>query len=205
MSNPITSTLSLAVASSVIALACAPVDAAIIVVSNSMVFDSIVASMNGSTLHENFASYSGYYASGLAGGTGDSSWTAAASGDLYSDGGIMSTNTAIQPMTFTFASDNVFAIGGNFFNTNTDFSMGGGFVSVAVSGVSYVLSSAAVGNFAGFISTSGAIHSITITPFGAGAAGTYASTDHVQVGVIPSPAVLALGALAGMVSRRRRS
>lgn len=205
MSNTITSTFSLAVASSVIGFACAPVDAAIIVVSNSMVFDSIVASMNGSTLHENFASYSGFYSSGLAGGTGDSSWTAAASGGLYAEGGVMSTNSAIEPLTFTFASDNVFAIGGNFFNTNANFSMGGGLVSVAVSGVSYVLSSAAVGNFAGFISTSGAIHSITITPFGAGAAGTFASTDHVQVGVIPSPAVLALGALAGMVSRRRRS
>ncbi|MSR45150.1 MAG: hypothetical protein EXS15_07345 [Phycisphaerales bacterium] len=199
------SIISTLVAATTISLTVVDAGAAMMVVSSSALFDGIVASMSGTVLHEDFAGYSGYYESGLAGGSGDSSWTAAGVGGLYAGGGIMSTNHQNAPLTFTFANNNVFAIGGDFFNTNADFSSAGGFVSAEVNGVSYVFASASDNSFTGFISTSGAIHSITISTFGSGSNGTFASSNHVVVGVIPSPAVLALGAMAGLIARRRRN
>lgn len=205
MLNSFKSFATLSVATVAVAFASERVDAAVLVVSSADVFAGIVGAMDGVVLHEEFAAYNGFYASGLAGGTGDSAWTADAVDGLWAADGIMSTNMANAPLTFTFASDNVFAIGGNFFNTNTDFSTGGGLVKVSAGGTTYIFSSTSIAGFGGFVSTSGAIHSITITTFGGGAAGLFASTDHVSVGVIPSPAVLALGALAGMITRRRRN
>ncbi len=199
------STLFVAAAVAVVSFASARVDAALIVVSNNVVFDSIVASMNGSVLHEDFDNYDGFYASGLAGGSGDSSWVATADGGLYAIPGIMSTNLAGRALTLSFASDNVFALGGDFFNTDINFGDAGGLVELAVAGVSYVYSAASDTDFAGFLSTSGSIDSITFVPFGPAGASTYASARSVSVGVIPSPAVLALGALAGVVTRRRRN
>lgn len=205
MLNSFKSITTFSVATVVVAFASARVDAAVLVVSSSDVFADIVGSMDGIVLHEEFATYNGFYASGLAGGTGDSAWTADAVDGLWAANGIMSTADANTPLTFTFASENVFAIGGNFFNTNANFGTGGGLVKVSAGGSTYIFSSTSIAGFGGFVSMDGAIHSITITTFGGGAAGLYASTGHVSVGVIPSPAVLALGALAGMITRRRRN
>lgn len=175
----------------------------IIMVSDGALFGDIVAGSGGSLDHEFFAGYSGYYGSGLAGGTGNGAWTASASGGLYADGGIMSTNFGGEALTLSFASADVFAIGGNFFNTAADFSTTPSLIQVQVNNISYVFF--ADGNdFSGFISTSGAIQAITFTPYGSGSASKFASTDHVVVGAIPSPAALALGALAGLIRRRRR-
>ncbi|MSQ90474.1 MAG: hypothetical protein EXS01_03655 [Phycisphaerales bacterium] len=179
-------------------------NAAIIITNNSGVFNAIVDSMNGQTLAEDFQGYSGWYASGLTGGTGDSAWTAEAPNGLYAQGGVLSTNSPNVALTLTFASGNVFAIGGDFFNTDVDFGRAGGFVRISAGGVSYIYSSSSDSAFAGFVSTSDAIHSITFLPFGPNSANTYASSSAVMLGVVPSPAVLALGALAGMITRRRR-
>ncbi|GDY06389.1 hypothetical protein LBMAG51_11760 [Phycisphaerae bacterium] len=53
------------------------------------------------------------------------------------------------------------------------------------------------------MSTSGSISSITFAPFDSGS--LYATASNVVIGVVPSPAVLALGALAGAFGRRRRN
>ena len=174
----------------------------IILVSEEAVFNSIITSAGGAIDNEYFSGYSGYYGSGLTGGTGEGAWTATAEGGLFALGGIMSTNFSAAPLTLTFSSGNVFAIGGNFFNTDTGFGTVPSLIEVRMNDISYVFNSSS-DDFAGFVSTSGAIQAITFTPYGSGE-GKFASTDHVVVGAIPSPAALALGALAGLIRRRRR-
>ncbi len=180
---------------------------ALIVTSSSSTFATAVALQGGSVLNESFDGYSGFYASGLTGGSGDLAWTATALGGLYADAAssAMSTNNAVVALTMTFSSSNVFAVGGNFYNTDQSFNTAPGRVVVTVGQVSYFYESNGGSTaFAGFISTSGAINSITFQPFDLGVQ-VYATASNVVVGVVPSPAVLALGALAGAFGRRRRN
>ncbi len=180
---------------------------ALIVTSSSSTFATAVALQGGSVLNESFDGYNGFYASGLTGGSGDLAWTATALGGLYADASTssMSTNNAEVALTMTFSSPNVFAVGGNFYNTDASFNTVPGRVVVTVGAVSYFYeSNGGSSAFAGFISTSGAINSITFQPFDLGVQ-VYATASNVVVGVVPSPAVLALGALAGAFGRRRRN
>ena len=180
---------------------------ALIVTSSSSTFAIAVALQGGSVLNESFDGYNGFYSSGLTGGSGDLAWTATALGGLYADAGTssMSTNNAVVALTMTFSSPNVFAVGGNFYNTDAAFNTVPGHVVVTVGTVSYFYeSNGGSSAFAGFISTSGAINSISFQPFDLGVQ-VYATASSVVVGVVPSPAVLALGALAGAFGRRRRN
>ncbi len=179
---------------------------ALIVTNSSSTFAAIVANQGGSVLNESFDGYNGFYASGLTGGSGDLAWTATAPGGLFADAGTsaMSTNNAQSGLTMTFSSPNVFAIGGNFFNTDVNFGVVPGLVTISSGGHDYVYSSnGGSSSFGGFMSTSGSISSITFAPFDSGS--LYATASSVVVGVVPSPAVLALGALAGAFGRRRRN
>jgi MYXO-CTERM domain-containing protein len=180
---------------------------ALIVTSSSSTFATAVALQGGSVLTESFDGYNGFYASGLTGGSGDLAWTATALGGLYADAtsSALSTNNAEVALTMTFSSPNVFAVGGYFYKTDQSFNTAPGRVVVTVGAVSYFYESNGGSTaFAGFISTSGAINSITFQPFDLGAQ-VYATASSVVVGVVPSPAVLALGALAGAFGRRRRN
>lgn len=178
--------------------------AELFVASSQSVFNELVEGFDGSVIGQTFGGYSGYYDSGLSGGSGDAAWTAEAAGGLYADFEIMSTNVSSVALTFNFSSANVFAVGGNFFNTNWDFSTGPGLVKVVVGGVSFVLPSSP-SSFAGFVSSSGSISSISIVRYGAAAAGTYASTSSLSIGVIPAPGAVALLGIAGLSVRRRRA
>jgi len=176
----------------------------ILVASSQSVFDALVVDLGGSVVGQSFANYNGFYQSGVGGGSGDAAWTASASSGLYAEAGIFSTNSANELLTFEFSSANVFAIGGNFFNTNQDFSTGPGLVKVVAGGVGFIVSSS-TSSFAGFVSTSGSISSITIVPFGGEAVGTYASTNSLSIGVVPAPGAVALLGVAGLLARRRRA
>ena len=179
-------------------------NAAIIVAGSVEAFNALVAMRSGSILEENFDGYSGFYASGLTGGSGDLAWTATADAGLFAHGSVMSTNNSSVALTMTFSSPNVFAIGGNFFNTSAPNMVMPGLVTVYSGSQVYVLSSnGGSTSFGGFMSTDGSISSITFAPFAIG--NTFASASSVVVGVVPSPAVLALGALAGAFGRRRRN
>ncbi len=181
---------------------------ALIVTNSSSTFATAVVLQGGSVLTESFDGYNGFYASGLTGGSGDLAWTATALGGLYADAtsSAMSTNNAEVALTMTFSSPNVFAVGGHFYNTDASFNTTPGRVVVTVGTVSYAYDSNGGSTaFAGFISTSGAISSITFQPFDLGAGTIFATASNVVVGVVPSPAVLALGALAGAFGRRRRN
>lgn len=181
---------------------------ALIVTNSSSTFAAIVANQGGSIVGESFETYNGFYASPLTGGSGDSAWSAAAVGGIYcgavGTSQVLSTNNPV-PLTISFSSPNVFAVGGNFFNTDASFIIVPGLITISAAGVSYVYASdGSSTSFGGFISTSGAIDWIKVESIQT-TTNLYPTVDNLVVGVVPSPAVLALGALAGAFGRRRRN
>ena len=183
---------------------------ALIVTSSSSTFAAIVANQGGTIVGESFEAYNGFYASPLTGGSGDSAWSATAVGGIFcgavGTSQTLSTNNPV-PLTISFSSPNVFAVGANFFNTDSSFNIVPGIITISVAGVSYVYeSNGSSTSFGGFISTSGAIDSIKIESIQGGPIlNLYPTVDNLVVGIVPSPAVLALGALAGAFGRRRRN
>ena len=183
---------------------------ALIVTNSSSTFAAIVANQGGTIVGESFEAYNGFYASPLTGGSGDSAWSAAAVGGIFcgavGTSQTLSTNNPV-PLTISFSSPNVFAVGGDFFNTDSNFNVVPGIITISVAGVSYVYeSNGSSTSFGGFISTSGAIDSIKIESIQGGPIlNLYPTVDNLVVGIVPSPAVLALGALAGAFGRRRRN
>jgi hypothetical protein len=178
--------------------------AELFVASSQSVFNELVEGYDGSVIGQTFGGYSGFYDSGLSGGSGDAAWTAEADGGLYAEFGVLSTEIPAASLTFNFSSARVFAVGGNFFNTNPDFSTEPGLVKVVAGGVSFILSSSP-SSFAGFVSSSGSISSISIVRYGAAAAETFASTNSLSIGVIPAPGAIAVLGIAGLSVRRRRA
>ncbi len=181
---------------------------ALIVTNSSSTFAAIVANQGGSVLNESFDGYNGFYASGLTGGSGDSAWSATAVGGIYcgavGTSQVLSTNNPVA-LTISFASPNVFAVGGNFFSTDSNFNIVPGLITISAAGVSYVYASdGSSASFGGFISTTGAIDWIKVESIQT-TQNLYATVDNLVVGVVPSPAVLALGALVGAFGRRRRN
>ena len=181
---------------------------ALIVTNSSSTFAAIVANQGGSVLNESFDGYNGFYASGLTGGSGDSAWCATAVGGIYcgavGTSQVLSTNNPVA-LTISFASPNVFAVGGNFFSTDSNFNIVPGLITISAAGVSYVYASdGSSASFGGFISTTGAIDWIKVESIQT-TQNLYATVDNLVVGVVPSPAVLALGALVGAFGRRRRN
>ena len=181
---------------------------ALIVTNSSSTFAAIVANQGGTIVGESFEAYNGFYASPLTGGSGDSAWSAAAVGGIFcgavGTSQTLSTNNPV-PLTISFSSPNVFAVGGNFFNTDSNFNIVPGLITISVAGVTYVYTSdGSSTSFGGFISTSGAIDSIKIESIQS-TQNLYPTVDNLVIGVVPSPAVLALGALAGAFGRRRRN
>ena len=183
---------------------------AVIVTNSSSTFAAAVALQGGSVSTESFETYNGFYSSPLTGGSGDSAWSATAVGGIFcgavGTSQVLSTNNPV-PLIISFASPNVFAVGGNFFNTDSNFNIIPGNITISVAGVSYVYASdGSSTSFGGFVSTSGAIDWIKIESIQGGPTlNLYPTVDNLVVGVVPSPAVLALGALAGAFGRRRRN
>ena len=183
---------------------------ALIVTNSSSTFAAIVANQGGTIVGESFEAYNGFYASPLTGGSGDSAWSAAAVGGIFcgtvGTSQVLSTNNPV-PLTISFSSANVFAVGGNFFNTDSSFNIVPGLITISAAGVTYVYASdGSSTSFGGFISTSGAIDWIKIESIQGGpTANLYPTVDNLVIGTVPSPAVLALGALAGAFGRRRRN
>ena len=181
---------------------------ALIVTNSSSTFAAIVANQGGTIVGESFEAYNGFYASPLTGGSGDSAWSAAAVGGIFcgtvGTSQVLSTNNPV-PLTISFSSANVFAVGGNFFNTDASFNIVPGLITISAAGVTYVYASdGSSTSFGGFISTSGAIDWIKVESIQT-TQNLYPTVDNLVVGVVPSPAVLALGALAGAFGRRRRN
>ena len=131
------------------------------------------------------------------------SYTISAANDLYSGDGVMSTNTADDPLEIDFTGDNVTAVGGNFYGTDISFVPIAGDVTVELAdGTSETMSTSSADAYFGFI-TDAPIDSMTISASGDG--NVWPTMDNFTVGqAVPAPGALALLGLAGVAGRRRR-
>lgn len=135
------------------------------------------------------------------------SYSVSAPSSIYLGGNALSTSLPNQPLTFTFTSGNVTALGGNFYPTN----FSDEFVSVSVQvalndGTTVNFTPATIGDsYRGFVSNV-AVTSLTVSGPGTS---LYASVDNFTVGVsvVPEPgswALMAIG-VAGLLAVRRRA
>lgn len=178
----------------------AAANAAIVITSSQTAFNTIAAS-NG---YGQTASFSSFAAT--SGGDAWNAWDAQSLGGAEVFGGNLRSIFPDEALTISFASGMVYAVGGTFFNTSTDGQvMEGSLIEITLTdGSSYVSSSSAT-NFAGFISTAGAITSIRIAPAYAGPDDLpHATVGSLVLAGVPAPGSLALLGAAGLAARRRR-
>ena len=180
--------------------------AALYVSPNEGIYDTLVASIGCTSYTETFGSTpTGFLASGYSSSTGPVNWSATATGGLYVQAGLFSTNNSGQALTFDFSAPglSVQAVGGNFFATDVSFNVVPAVVVVLLDdGTSYVNLMTLESSFVGFISTGAAISSITLSlPL---AADLFPTVDRMVFGVVPAPGAIALIGLAGLVGLRRR-
>ena len=106
-------------------------------------------------------------------------------------------------MVFNFAPG-VHAVGGNFFSRDAAFQVTPALVGIFFEdGSSSIQFVSSVDGFSGFISSSLAISSLTVSVYSVTPAVNYAAVDNLYFGV-PAPGALGLLGLAGLVGRRRR-
>ena len=180
--------------------------AALYVSPSESIYDTLVASIGCTSYTETFgATPTGFLPSGYSSSTGPVNWSATATGGLYVQAGLFSTNNAGQALTFDFSAPglSVQAVGGNFFATDASFNVLPAVVVVLLEdGTSYVNLMTLESSFVGFISTGAAISSITLSlPL---ASDLYPTVDRMVFGVVPAPGAIALLGLAGFVGLRRR-
>ena len=177
--------------------------AAIISFSQQNVWDAYMAYQALSVVTEDFNSIpGGFYSSGFSSSVGGVTWTATATGGLYAQSGLFSTNNPTS-LSFSFAPG-VQGVAGNFFGTDISFNPVPSLVQVTLAdGNSSILFANGPADFIGFFSTGAAISGLTIT--GAGSGNVYPTVDNLFFAVpVPAPGAAALIGLAAMVCRRRR-
>jgi hypothetical protein len=192
------------VASVAVAALVSSAHAKFITTNDKSVFELFSQQGGYSLAAENFSGFSGFYPT-LGGGSGSTAWQASALGGLYvGSGGQLSTNNADAALTLTFSSGDVYAVGGNFFLTDINFGFLPGLVQVELAdGSSYIANIQSANAFSGFVSLGSAISQITISPFGI-QPNAYVTATNLCLGVVPAPGAVALLAVAGLASRRRR-
>lgn len=177
--------------------------AAIITFSQQAVWNGFVSLQSLSVVTEDFDSIAnGFYAPGYTDTAGPITWSASATGGLFVQSGLFSTN---DPETLTFQfSPGVQGVSGNFFGTDINFNPVPSLVQVTLSdGTSSVLYATGPADFSGFFSTGAAISSLSVTAAGGGT--VYPTVDNLFFAVpVPAPGAAALVGLAALVNRRRR-
>jgi hypothetical protein len=176
--------------------------AAIISFSQQIVWDAYTANQALSVVTEDFNNTSGFYSSGFSSSVGGVTWTATATGGLYAQSGLFSTNNPTS-LSFSFAPG-VQGVAGNFFGTDISFNPVPSLVQVTLAdGNSSIQFANGPADFIGFFSTGAAISALTITAAGSG--NVYPTVDNLFFAVpVPAPGAAALIGLAAMVCRRRR-
>jgi hypothetical protein len=188
-----------------------PASAAIVVYVNQGLWNSAVTNAGLAVEAETFNQVEdGFYESPFGGSTASVEWSASASGGLYAQGGVLSTNFP-ETLTFTF-TPGVRAVGGNFFGTDIAFNNASVIFTVALSnGTSFSGEASSPASFTGFRSTNAAtISSLTIEVepaegfMGGEVPPVYPSVDNLYFGVVPAPGAIALLGAAGLIGLRRR-
>lgn len=181
----------------------ATASATVITFSQQSVWSAYVAFQSLTVVTEDFNSIpDGFHASGLSSSAGGIAWTATAAGDLFAQGGLLSTNNPTS-LIFQF-SPGVQAVAGNFFGTDINFNAVPSLVQVTLAdGTSTILLANGPADFSGFFSTGAAISSLTVTA--ASGSTVYPTVDNLYFAVpIPAPGAAALIGLAAVATRRRR-
>ena len=179
--------------------------AALYVTSYDADYNTLVASIGCTSYTETFgATPTGFLPSGYSSSTGPVNWGATATGGLYVQAGLFSTNNAGQALTFDFSAPglSIQAVGGNFFATDFAFNPMPTLVAVQLDdGTSYVNLMTLESSFVGFVSTGVAINSVSLSlPV---AADLFPTVDRMLLSVLPAPGVIALLGVAGFVGLRR--
>ncbi len=179
--------------------------AAVIVFTNEFVWNAYTAASDLSLVNENFASYDGFYPTGVTGMIDGISWSANASGGIFCSGGMLSTN-APAAMVLDCTGSGVQGIAGNVFGTDIDFDVVPSIVTMSLAdGTSYMGYIDSSSSFIGFYSTTSSISTLTIIAQPVGSTkSVYPTVDNLTFAVVPAPSALALLGLAGAAMGRRR-
>ena len=155
---------------------------------------------------QNFNGYAGTYPS-VTGGSGNFAWTASAPSGLFVNGSsVARTLSSPETLTFTFASSNVYSVGGAFYNVDASGNQQNSVMKIKLSdGTTFVRVVSNTTTFSGFASDGVNITSLEVSRATALGAGTFVASSGFVMGVVPAPGALALIGLAGLVARRRRA
>jgi hypothetical protein len=176
--------------------------AQVISFNDSSLFTTFAVQNGAAVSTEGFDSYNGFAAS-YTGNLGGVQWLASATAGMFAQGGLMSTNNP-ESMTFSFGGSGVKGVGGQFFSTDINFNFVPSTIYVTLSdGSGFVGSVTSGSQFTGFWSLGSNISSIRVQPLG-GSIPLYPTADTLSIAVVPAPGAVALLAMAGTASRRRR-
>ena len=157
---------------------------------------------------ESLASFStGAYAS-LTGGSGNFAWSLSAPSGLWVDSATTTARTQqnAEKLSLSFASSNVFAVGGFFFNLDSNGSVQSGIMRIKLSdGTNFIRTVSNLTTFSGFVSDGANITSLEVSHAGNLGSQYFVATSGFNIGVVPAPGAAALVGLAGLIARRRRA
>ena len=182
--------------------------AAVITYTDQTVFNAAVTGQ----VEQDFNSFNGFYLNGLVVPVSGYTISASAPGELYASPGLMSTNSADAPLTFTFTGTLPTAVGGLFLVTDASFNALSSTLEVSLGDGTFINLPASAGAFAGFTSDVG-ITSLTVGgPFFGQPPGTnFVTVNSLYVGTgstasVPEPssfALISVIGLLGLVYRKR--
>lgn len=179
----------------------------VLVTDSEFAFNFVAESQNLQLFEESLDDYSGF-ASSFSGGSGDWAWELSSSEGVFAGDSSIRAGAGQTALELTFASDQVYAIGGEFQLLDQEGAPMNGLIQLLLSdGTSYISTVGSVQAFAGFISDDVNITSLSVIGFGAYAPDV-TSVSSFTIGVIPAPGALTLlgvgFGIGGSGLRRRR-
>ena len=198
---------------------CAPAACAVALSSQSLAgltlfdsrsaFEAVAVIRNETLAQENFSALipATPTANSFAGLVGtEAQWLATADGGLSANGSGLRSLLAGKAITISFASNQVFGVGANFFYVNTNGTPVTGTMILSLSdGTRYYRNVTGTASFTGIWSDAASITSLTVMPASATSGANFLGTNSMEIGYtpLPAPGAIALLALAGWASRRR--
>ena len=178
------------------------VSASFVAASNASA--SVIFFDDAAAYTQTFESYSGAAAS-FSGGSGNNAWTATSPNGVFGQTGVIRTLAASDTLSFNFASNNVYSVGGLFHYVNETGGFQSGVMKIRLSnGDEFVRTVDAATTFTGFLSEDFSISSLQLSRLSTVTGSTFAAAETMTIGYVPAPGAAALVALAGIVSSRRR-